>query len=285
MGYQRQASRVESRLNCMKPQFTAELARLRSVLEEPLRALDLVRLGEHNRSYSRSYADERFESFIQAEWPYYSRVLDWYRRNIPKGAAVLEIGTFIPVIPLLLTWEGYRVKTVEKLALYGDALNPMVGLLRAQGVDFCDADIMDPAFQPGQFDTVNLLAVVEHLLGSPKQLLLRIHGMLRPDGVIVFAVPNQARLVRRLGLFFGGISVQPDYADYFESTYPFSGHHREYTAAEVVHALKQTGFQISAFGSVRYPPSGGVAKRAITTVGNLLPASFHQTIFAVGRKA
>lgn len=241
-------------------------------------------LGRHNRAYSRIYADHRFERFVEAEWPYYARVLEWYRQHVPAGSSVLEIGTFVPVIPLLLAWDGYRVTTVEKLSLYGDALNPMVELLKQHEVTFLNADIMEETFDPGLFDAVNLLAVVEHLLGSPKNLLARIHGMLRPGGVLVFTVPNQARLVRRLGLLFGGISVHGDYGDYFESEYPYEGHHREYTRSEVVHALTHSGFQIEQLGSVKYPPAGWSVRALVAVVANLLPSTFHQVLFAIGRK-
>lgn len=260
-----------------------ELAAIRALLQGPLAGLDMERLGAHNRSYARGYAAQRFERFVQDEWPYYARVLSWYRDHVPRGTRVLEIGTFIPVMALLLKRDGYAVSTVEKLSLYGDALHPMIEVLRQQGVDFIDADIMDPGFDPGRFGAVNLLAVVEHLLGSPKELLLRIRTMLEPGGAFVFAVPNQARFVRRLGLMFGGISVHPPFEDYFESSYPFSGHHREYTASEVRFALTRAGFRIEHLGSVRYPPTGSLGRRAITAVGNLLPMTFHQMLFAVGR--
>ena len=268
----------------MNPPFPEELSRIRSALESPLGKLDLDRLGAHNKSYAVTYDSNRFDSFIATEWPYYAQVLKWYRENVPKGSTVLEIGTFIPVVPLLLTWEGYRVTTVEKLSLYGDALDPMIDLLRGHNVDFRDADIMDSAFSPGQFDAVNLLAVVEHLLGSPKQLLLRVQGMLKPNAALVFTVPNQARLVRRLGLMFGGMSVQPAFADYFASEYPFSGHHREYTFAEVKHALASTDFSVETLTSIKYPAKGSLGQRLVTQLANTLPGTFHQAIFAIGRR-
>jgi 2-polyprenyl-3-methyl-5-hydroxy-6-metoxy-1,4-benzoquinol methylase len=264
--------------------MASEFNKLRSVLEGPLGALDLERLGRHNRAYSRCYADQRFERYVEAEWPYYAKVLEWYRQHVPSGSSVLEIGTFIPVIPLLLAWEGYRVTTVEKLSLYGDALNPVLELLKQHEVTFLNSDIMEETFDQGLFDTVNLLAVVEHLLGSPKNLLARIHGMLRPEGRLVFIVPNQARLIRRLGLLFGGASVHGDYGDYFESEYPYEGHHREYTKSEVVYALTHSGFQLELLGSVKYPPKGGNVRGLVTVVANLLPSAFHQTLFAIGRK-
>lgn len=268
----------------MNKPLSTELSKLRLVIEGPLEALDLERLGRHNRAYLRTYAVQRFERFVEAEWPYYAKVLEWYRQHVPAGSSVLEIGTFVPVIPLLLAWHGYRVTTVEKLSLYGDALNPMVELLKQHEVTFLNADIMEETFDPGLFDAVNLLAVVEHLLGSPKNLLVRIHNMLRPRGVLVFTVPNQARLIRRLGLLFGGISVHGDYEDYFESEYPYEGHHREYTRSEVVYALTHSGFQIEQFCSVKYPPLGWSVRALVTVVANLLPSTFHQALFAIGRK-
>jgi SAM-dependent methyltransferase len=269
----------------MNMRLHRELNRVRSILEGPLKAIDLDQLSVHNRSYARHYASHRFERFVLAEWPYYAKVLEWYRHHVPEGSSVLEIGTFVPVVPLLLAWEGYRVTTVERLELYGSALDPMVELLGQHAVNFLNADIMNEAFAPGTFDNVNLLAVVEHLLGSPKRLLSRIHAMLRPQGALVFAVPNQARLVRRLGLFFGGISVHGNYEDYFESEYPYEGHHREYTKPEVVLALTRSGFRIESLDSVRYPPTGSGTQRLVTRFANLLPLTFHQMLFAIGRKA
>lgn len=138
---------------------------------------------------------------------------------------------------------------------------------------------MDQNFSPGRYDVVNLLCVVEHLLGSPKCLMKRIKSMLEPEGVLLFCVPNQARLLRRMAFFFGGISVHPDYGDYFHSEYPFSGHNREYTYKEVIYALNEAGFRINELGSIKYPPNGSPVKRIVGSIANLLPSSFHQLIF------
>jgi len=262
------------------------LFRLREELEEPLSLLNIETLSRHNRSYlSRRYADSRFDAFVVREWPYYRRVLDFYVSRVPRGSSVLEVGMFIPVVPLLLSWSGYRVTTVEKVSLYGDALLPMISIIKKNNITFLDVDIMDDAFSPDQFDAVNLLAVIEHLLGSPRCLLQHIHSMVKDDGFFVLTVPNQARLIRRLGLFFGGVSVHPPYDEYFCSDYPFSGHHREYTFSEVQYALSQSGFYIEELGSVRYPPNGSLIKRVVTFIGNLLPRTFHQVIFTIARKA
>ncbi|MBI1747969.1 MAG: hypothetical protein HYR55_15485 [Acidobacteria bacterium] len=202
------------------------IEKLRHALEKPLSRLDLDDLGKYNRSYTARYAVDRFDHFVLAEWPYYRAVLNWYRSHIPKGATVLDVGMFVPVMPLLLSWEGYHVTSIEKLALYGHSLSGMVSLVADHQVHFVDADLLFDSVSLPLFDAINLLGVVEHLLGSPRELLVRLRNLLNPRGYFLFAVPNQAWLVRRLGLLFAGVSVQPDFAEYFESSYPFSGHNR-----------------------------------------------------------
>lgn len=258
------------------------LERLRRELSEPLGALDLDTLGRHNRAYTQLYASDRFGSFVETEWPYYMKVLDLYRRLVPPGARILDVGTFVPVMPLLLSWSGYNVVSVEKLDLYGDALGPMVKLLGKHRVDFKNTDIVESASNLGCFDAVNLLAVIEHLVGSPRELLLHLRELLGRGGKLFVVVPNQARLARRLAFALKGVSVQPDYGLYFESVPPFEGHHREYTLPELRYALGHTGYSITEIGSVKYPPVGGVVKRLVTRVGNALPVTFHQALYAVG---
>lgn len=259
-----------------------EVQRLRETLEDGLYRLDLERLGKYNRAYTKFYSAKRFESFILTEWPYYKVVVDYYKRYIPAHSSVLEIGTFIPVLPLLLSWEGYKVTTIENLFFYGNALDPMLQILKENNIEFIDADILEFDFKE-KFSSINLLAVVEHLLGSPKNLLVKLRYQLEKGGNLLFAVPNQARLVRRIGLMFAGISVQPDFRCYFHSAYPFEGHHREYTMSEMAYALEESGYQIIYKTGIKYPPSGGFFKKSVTALGNLLPPTFHQMLFAVAQ--
>jgi hypothetical protein len=53
--------------------------------------------------------------------------------------------------------------------------------------------------------------------------------------------------------------------------------------SEVQYALTHAGYRIETLDSVRYPPTGALVQRAITTVANLLPATFHQLLFAIAR--
>jgi SAM-dependent methyltransferase len=262
---------------------TEVLERLRDVLSGPLSRLDFESLSRFNRGYAR-YAEDPFSCFVRDEWPYYRRVLQWYRESVPAGARVLEVGMFIPVVPLLLTWAGYRVTTVERLDFYGGALDELVGMLRGVGVEVADQDVIADPLECGGYDVVNLLAVVEHLSGSPRVLLERLRDAMKPGGSLVFAVPNHAALHHRLNLFLRGASVHPSFVAYYDSEYPFTGHHREYTHDEMVYALRRAGLQVVETGSIQYPPRGTLASRAISVVAALLPATFHTALFAVAQR-
>lgn len=50
---------------------------------------------------------------------------------------------FIPVIPLLLTWHGYKVTTVEDLRFYGSSLDPFIALVEENGVVFKNHSIIE----------------------------------------------------------------------------------------------------------------------------------------------
>lgn len=262
---------------------SAFLGRLRATLQPVLDRLDFKALARHNYAYWRVYATRPFYWLVEVEWPYYWRVFTWYQNNVAPGSRVLEIGTFVPVVPLLLSWEGYDVTTIERVDLYGEAFSPLVDVVSATGSRFIDGDVLTYDFGSGTFDAVNLLAVLEHLHGSPRELLTRIKHWLRPGGALVLVVPNQARLAKRLGLFLLGRSVHPPFCDYFNSAYPFSGHHREYTFAEVRYALENSGYQVQELSSVRYPPRGDALRASVEFVANLLPRTFHHAIFAIGR--
>lgn len=130
---------------------------------------------------------------------------------------------------------------------------------------------------------MNLLAVLEHLTGSPKLLLSKIFKLLKDDGDFVFVVPNQARLAKRISLLFG-YSVMPPYEDYFDSEYPFEGHHREYVFSEVNYMMNKSNFYVTKLYSVSYGLTGNLVKKIFFVISYFLPKTFGQIIFAVAKK-
>jgi 2-polyprenyl-3-methyl-5-hydroxy-6-metoxy-1,4-benzoquinol methylase len=74
-----------------------------------------------------------------------------------------------------------------------------------KGLPVHNADLESAPFPQNAFDVVTLLDVLEHLL-HPREEIRRVHGLLRPGGVVVVRVPNtvfhlpKARLCRALGV-------------------------------------------------------------------------------------
>lgn len=259
---------------------------LEAELTPALRVLDYDAIGHGNRAYAIAYKRTPFARFVADEWPCYRKTLEFVLTTIPRGACVLDVGMFVPVMPLLLTRHGYSVTTVDRPELFqSTGLKPLIDVARKHAVEFLAGDFnREGAFAHlERFDGAMILNVFEHLLGSPHPMLKNARALLHDSAPLVVSVPNQARLIRRLGLLFG-ISVLPDFEEYFASSYPFEGHHREYTRAEVFYALTQSGFWVERFESIRYYPKGA-ARCVVSVFANILPRSFHQGIWAVARKA
>jgi len=250
--------------------------------EPIIESLDLDLIGQYNYSYVTNYQDDRIEKFIVQEWPAYMKLLDLYRKHIEKGSTVLEVGGFIPILPVLLTYEGYKVSVIDKGNLYDNELDVFSSTMEKFGITSLNDDILNGGLQRlhTKFDAVNLTFVLEHLNGSPRQLLLDIKGVLKDHGKLITAVPNHTRLVRRLGMLIG-ISAHPCYHDYFFSKYPFTGHNREYTASELKFCLENTGYEICDFGSIKY---GNTSNKLLTKITNLFPMSFHQALYAISNQ-
>ena len=98
------------------------------------------------------------------------------------------------------------------------------------------------------------MAVVEHLNVSPRLLFEKMRTILKPDGFLLFEVPNIAEFGRRIRFLFGR-SPLAHYPDYFQSAYPFMGHNREMTMSEVSFLLEKTQFKINRLECYDYSAS------------------------------
>jgi SAM-dependent methyltransferase len=214
-------------------------------------AIDVADLARHNKLYL-AYGDDKFRHFVGTERRRYLKVLDLIQRYHP-GGTVADLGCFIPYLPLLLARVGYRVKMVDKYELYGPKVHgTLLEFATKAGIELLDLDILNDNLAPlGTSDVVLLMAVVEHLNGSPKLLMERSRSVMKPDGLFVFEVPNVAELYKRIFHLLGR-SPHQDYAAYFASEYPWMGHNREMTVAEVRYLLDQSGFRLERLESYDY---------------------------------
>ena len=256
---------------------------LRGILEGPLKSINYDEVSRFNKGYLR-YKDNPFRSFIEDEWEFYSTTLDFYKKNAKKGASILDIGSFIPVMPLLLSKEGFNVTTIEKLSFYENALSPLLDIYESHNIKFYDQDIFTKGpVNNFSYDIVNLMNVIEHLNGSPKELFKIFYKLIKDDGFGVITVPNQARFTNRIKLLFGN-SVQPQFKEFYHSDYPYLGHNREYTFNELIYALEQSSLSVEKILPIRYSSKANIYRAMLTQFSKVLPRTFQFGIFAVVKK-
>ena len=275
-----------SRIEPADRDLAAVVERTERILEPFVRSLDVRALAAHNAGYLAYEADPFFH-FVTMEK---ARFISHLRRvtERPGELRVCDLGTFVPYLPVALSLLGHQVTIVEALSMYdasfADALHELASRC---GITLLDRNILADSFAdlPPQ-DVVLLTAVVEHLPGSPRALVQKSAGMLRPDGRLIFEVPNIAEFTKRLMLLLGR-SPLPHYPVYLDSAFPFTGHHREMTVDEVRYLLENSGLRVEMLGTYDYaPPSRTYRGTLLRILKKLAPLSHkHAAIQAVARPA
>src|SRR5215216_2617481 len=211
----------------------------RDELSPLLENLDFRVFSKYNAGYLR-YQQNPTTYFVDLELNRFLHTATYIATNFPPSTRILDIGVFIPVLPIMLSKLGYQVEAVEKLSLYEGTLDKILELIRSKyKIKVHNIDIInqDTATLNDQFDIVLLMAILEHLNGSPKELLEKCRDLLKSSGFLFTEVPNIASLSKRIAFLLKGKSPLPEYSDYFFSEYPFEGHNREYSFSELQFAL------------------------------------------------
>jgi hypothetical protein len=264
----------------------ALLADVDRTIRPLVEGLEVRDLSGHNAG-CLAYDTDKFAWFVGAERGRYRRAIERITER-RRGGAVVDLGTFVPYLPVALARLGYRVRIVERFGLYAPAIQSAVHALAEQeGIETFDRDILtDDLADIGPADVVMLLAVVEHLNGSPRGLMTKVEGLLG-GGFLLFEVPNIADLAKRLSLMIGR-SPLPAYPLYLDSAYPFMGHNREMTVGEVRHLMAATGFTVERLDCYDYVPFDGIGPRGrlIRRLKPFMPLRDHrESIMVVARPA
>ena len=96
-------------------------------------------------------------------------------------------------------------------------------------------------FKDSYFDSVSLLAVVEHLF-DPDEVIIEAYRLLKPGGQIVLALPNVASLSNRMRLFLGKLPITSDDPGWD------GGHLHYFTISEAKKLLLRNKFKITGLG-------------------------------------
>ncbi|HEV2071535.1 MAG TPA: methyltransferase domain-containing protein [Acidimicrobiales bacterium] len=249
-------------------------AKIRTLIKQ----VDPADLACHNTGYAQ--VGDLFENLVAPERARYVFALGMLEGQSP-GRAV-DLGCLFPYMPMLLTALGWQVTAVDRYSLYGPSMHgTLIEAAASEGFELLDLDMRTELGQVGEADLVLLMAVVEHLNGSPLELVRNIGNLLTPTGGrLLFEVPNIATLWHRLQLL-RGVSPLPDYRTYLRSGYPFAGHNREMTVGEVRMLLAEAHMAIDDIRCFDYSPSApGVPSAVLRLVQRVLP-SCRESIMAV----
>ncbi|MDQ6909850.1 MAG: class I SAM-dependent methyltransferase, partial [Actinomycetota bacterium] len=133
-----------------------------------IKQIDPEDLALHNVGYAPS--GDLFDQLVAPERQRYVLALGMLA-DLPPGRAV-DLGCFFPYMPILLTALGWQVTAVDRYSLFGPSLHEaLVETARTEGFELVDLDITADLDQLGEADLVLLMAVVEHLNGSPLELV------------------------------------------------------------------------------------------------------------------
>lgn len=164
-------------------------------------------------------------------------------RGLAPGASVIEIGSLFGSFSLPLRRLGFDVTAVDRYRSYGASFAGYTKMFADEGVSVISTSREDEATladRIGQFDVTLAMAVIEHIPHTPRHFLQSLRRMTRPGGLIAIDTPNVTRFWNRQRLNQGE-SIFQDIRVQYACEAPYEGHHREYTAAELVWMLEQIG--------------------------------------------
>jgi hypothetical protein len=210
-------------------------------------------IARHNLGLHPSRTD--LAAYLNASEERYVRAVQLFNTHLPDGIAhrALDVGGFLGAYPLTLVRLGVPVTLAEVYAYYGGALDDLSDYLAAEGIEIWDVDFTEPLDRAvtRTFTMVTNMAMLEHLPGSPAQLMSNLRAMIDERGALVIETPNLAYWPKRWELLRGR-SVHPPLDVVYGSASPFMGHHREYTVTELTDLLRWTGFRTRAVECFNY---------------------------------
>jgi SAM-dependent methyltransferase len=161
----------------------------------------------------------------------------------PIGTFV-DIGTGRGIAPRFVKKIKESVISFDSKSAAGSSAIENIKLANIQG-EYCDMYNEKLPLGDNSCDLVFFGDVIEHLLHSPKPVLLEFNRILSDQGVVIATTPNACRLTVRLKMLLGYSNWANIYEFFDKDFHP--GHHHEYTIDEFKRIFELTGFEIIEF--------------------------------------
>jgi SAM-dependent methyltransferase len=169
-------------------------------------------------------------------------------KNQRSNMRVLEIGSLFGVVSVALKKTGFDVVATEYPDFHQS--KKLQKIYSENNIAFDSVNLLDGKlpYSDESFDAVIICEVIEHLNFNPIPVLQEINRVLKKNGIIYLAMPNQVNLYNRVKFLFGK-SIHPPIQYFFNQldknkNFIVSLHWREYTMNESIEMLERTNFNI-----------------------------------------
>jgi len=167
---------------------------------------------------------------------------------LPENGSILDIGSGPCEAAGVLALLGYEVSACDDLSdywhLYGDNRRKIMEYATEIGVNFLLMENNDLPFEQNSFDMVMCNAVLEHLHESPRDLVNKMMGIVKPNGLFFITVPNAVNIRKRLDVLRGRTNLPPYKAYYWHPGESWRGHIREYVRDDLVQLAEYLDLEV-----------------------------------------
>ncbi len=215
-------------------------ARFRVEWQEPVSGPAAEAVDKLRQQYLDQLPENK-KVYIEASLPRYRFVAAAALRHFHRGGKILDLGCAPGHMGIVLHGLGFEVHGIDLNQLWEETY-PDRQWLQNLHVQALDVEKQPLPFADGTFDGVLFTEVLEHIaLVSPVKVLQEIARVLKPGAVLLLTTPNVCNLANLLALANGkNIFWAPEI--FYGSS---DRHNREYTPAEVVATVEQSGLGIA----------------------------------------
>ena len=165
-----------------------------------------------------------------------------FNRFLKKGT-ILELGPAEGLMTKNLILKDINLHVIEGSDIFAENLKKKYPSMNIINSLFEDADIKE------KFDNIVLGHVLEHV-ESPQIVLNKVKSWLKPDGIVICAVPNARSIHRQAAVEMGLIKSIFDLSE----KDVHHGHMRIYTPETLKTEFINAGFKIQNFGGYWLKP-------------------------------
>lgn len=221
------------------PDPKSSKTRFRVEWEEP----DTGAAGLAVRKFQREYVDglpPEKKQYVECSLPRYRFVANAALKHFPRNGKLLDLGCAPGHMGFILHSMGFEIHGIDLNQLWEETY-PSREWLQELNVQALDVEKNPLPFPDESFDGVLFTEVLEHIaFAAPTDILKEIQRVLRPNAVVLLTTPNVCNLANILALAKGkNIFWAPEI--FYGGT---DRHNREYTPAEVITTVEQSGLEI-----------------------------------------